>query len=81
MENDFYKKTQEMFSNHLDYDEVKRLRIVDTNTGELLNIDYSLVLFDSDMNFYKKDDGDWTKIENPRYQATIATYEQFKNPE
>lgn len=81
-DNKFMQEAYSMFKEHLDYEEVNRLRIVDITTGKLLNIDYSLIRFDSDLNFYKQnDDGEWIKVENPKFKTVIAKYEQFKNPE
>jgi len=82
MENNFFQKTKDMFAKHLDYDEIENLRVLDVTTGQILNIDYNLVLFDSDMNFYKKDErGNWMVVNNPNFKAIVAKQEQYKNPE
>jgi len=82
MENNFFQETADMFAKHLDYTEVECLRIVNITTGQVLNIDYNLILFDSDMSFYKKnEDGNWFKIDNPNFKTVIVKYEQYKNPE
>lgn len=69
---DFHNKVDEMFESRLKRD---RVRIMDIEKNRILtesDINYSLVLFDSDLNIYKLVNEQPVLVDNPNFKALLV---------
>ena len=74
----FYKEIDQIFASYLSTGEKDKfiLRIRDKAKNQILeegpSMNYSKILFDSNMNIYKKDkDGNFIKLENEKFETII----------
>jgi len=81
MNKEFYKKVDEMFENNLNYEEVPIIRIKDLKENKILeNINYKLVVFDSNLNMYKlQENGCLTLVDNPNFKPMVVYKKIFLN--
>lgn len=70
---EFYKQANNIFEEKLHYEEIDTVLIKDMSKNIILNsIPYSKILFDSDLNIYKKENGTITKVDNPNFKAVVV---------
>lgn len=68
----FHDKVDKMFESVLHENSI---RVKNMESGELLGeneINYKLLLFDSNLNIYKKVKGEFILVDNPMFKAVIA---------
>ena len=75
-----FKKTEKIFENYLEYDEIPKIRVFDSKNNTILeNIPYNRVFFDADFNVYKIDGkGFLVPVNNPDFKAMIVNREEYK---
>ena len=74
----FYKEIDQIFASYLSTGEKDKfvLRIRDKSKNQILDegptMNYGKILFDSNMNIYKKDnDGNFIKLENDNFEVIV----------
>jgi hypothetical protein len=80
MDEQFLKKTEQMFEEKLEYEEVPIIRVKSLKDNKILeNLNYEKLLrFDSELNMYKlQNDGTWVLINNPDFKPVIIYKENF----
>jgi len=80
MDEEFLKKTEQMFEEKLEYEEVPIIRVKSLKDNKILeNLNYEKLLrFDSELNMYKlQNDGTWVLINNPDFKPVIIYKENF----
>lgn len=81
MNDNFYKKVDEMFEEKLQYEEIPIIRVKNLKDNKILeNLNYDKLLrFDSNLNMYKlQNDGTWVLVDNPNFKPIIVYKEKFK---
>ena len=75
-----FKKVEEIFKNHLEYDEVPVIKIFDVKNGKILEgVSYDRVFFDVNFNIYKiNKEGCFVPANSPDFKAVIVNKEKYK---
>jgi hypothetical protein len=72
---EFHEKVDELFKNNLKYEEMEIIRVKNVSEDKILdNINYGLLLFDSELNMFKWDDTTkgYCAVSNPNFKAVIV---------
>ena len=74
MENEaFHSDVDKMFKSYLEQGEKPVIRVCE-NGKVLTKMPYHKVLFDADLNIFKKnDDGTVTRVDDPKFTAVVVT--------
>ncbi len=66
----FFETCDQMFANTL---KLNKIRVFDIKNNTVLHdMNYSKVLFDNELNIYKKlDDGNIVKVDNPNFKGVV----------
>ena len=69
----FHAHADVMFASYLGEEQVPKIMIYDNKKKEVLpNLDYDLLLFDQNLQIYKKVDDKIELVENPDFKAVVV---------
>lgn len=73
VDKEFHKEVEDMFDKILTPSKKNKILVKNTKTGEILrDINYKLILFDSDMNIYKLQQGAYIPVFNDGFEACFV---------
>jgi hypothetical protein len=73
MDKDFYKEIDEIFHKELSYIPKYVIRVKDVEKNSILTLkdmNYKKVMFDSELNMYKYENG-WIPVNNKKFQPVV----------
>ena len=77
MSDKFYEKTDKMFGDKLFYEPKNVIRVKNIKEDKILGVldlNYSKLMFDSNLNMYKLDEGGiWTLVNNENFKPIIVS--------